>query len=46
MTEYNGCRVHHFDQKGEGIMANPFVHVELMTTDVIRALNVKGGNQP
>jgi len=27
----------HYSQKGERVMANPFVHVELMTTDVAKA---------
>jgi hypothetical protein len=31
-------RVHHFDWKRERIMANPFVHVELLTNDVAKAI--------
>jgi predicted enzyme related to lactoylglutathione lyase len=29
--------IHNYSQKGERVMANPFVHVELMTTDVAKA---------
>jgi predicted enzyme related to lactoylglutathione lyase len=37
MTTYNKSKVKHYGQKGVRVMANPFVHVELMTTDVAKA---------
>jgi predicted enzyme related to lactoylglutathione lyase len=34
--------IHHHGKKGERVMANPFIHVELATTDVAKAKEFYG----